>query len=103
MIGVQLSIFDGHVSNADTSDLLLTSRRPVLCQGTHVARNASEKDRLLGDIRAVRETINRDWADIAHLPLSHDERVALRAHIEQCVEDLKELNDRLDAMVERPT
>ena len=46
---------------------------------------------------------DRDWADIAHLPLSHDERVALRAHIEQCVEDLKELNDRLDAMVERPT
>lgn len=52
----------------------------------------------MGHIRAVRETINRDWADIAHLALSHDERVALRAHIEQCVEDLRGLTHRLTAL-----
>ncbi len=61
-----------------------------------------EKEHLLSQIRAVRETINRDWADIAHLPLSHDERVALRTHIEQCVGDLKELTDRLDALASQP-
>jgi hypothetical protein len=62
----------------------------------------TEKERLLSHIRLVRETINRDWADITHLRLSHDERVALRAHIEQCVEDLKELTDRLDALAQQP-
>jgi hypothetical protein len=29
------------------------------------------------------------------LSLSHDERTALRAHVEQCVQDLKELTDEL--------
>lgn len=41
------------------------------------------KEILLSDIRAVREAINRDWADLASLSLSHDEGTALRAHIEQ--------------------
>jgi hypothetical protein len=58
----------------------------------------TEKEMLLGDIRTVRETINRDWADLTRLSLSHDERTALRAHIEQCVEDLKGLTERLDAL-----
>jgi hypothetical protein len=48
-----------------------------------------EKEVLLRGIRKVRETINRDWADLTHLSLSHDERTALRAHIERCVQDLK--------------
>ena len=63
-----------------------------------MANTITEQKHLLGLIRAVRETINRDWADITHLPLSHDERVAIRAHIGQCVEDLKELTDRLDTL-----
>jgi hypothetical protein len=67
-----------------------------------VAKRVTEKEHLLGHVRALRETINRDWADITHLPLSHDERVALRAHIEQCVKDLKELTDRLDALAPQP-
>jgi len=58
----------------------------------------TEKEMLLRDIRTVRETINRDWADLTHLSLSHDERTALRAHIERCVEDLKGLTERLDAL-----
>jgi hypothetical protein len=57
-----------------------------------------EKEVLLRGIRKVRETINRDWADLTHLSLSHDERTALRAHIERCVQDLKGLTDRLDEL-----
>jgi hypothetical protein len=52
----------------------------------------TEKEMLLRDIRTVRETINRDWADLTHLSLSHDERTALRTHIEHCV------TERLDAL-----
>ncbi len=56
----------------------------------------TEKEKLIRDIRTVRETINRDWADLTpSLSLSHDERTALRAHVEQCVQDLKELMDEL--------
>lgn len=59
----------------------------------------TEKEMLLRDIRTVRETINRDWANlITSLSLSHDERTALRAHIEQCVQDLKGLIKRLDEL-----
>lgn len=50
-----------------------------------MAEKNTEKEHLLSQIHAMKETINRDWADITHLPLSHDERVALRTHIEQCV------------------
>lgn len=49
-----------------------------------------------------RDPPKRDWADITHLPRSHDERVALRTHIEQCVGDLKKLTDRLDAFASQP-
>jgi hypothetical protein len=58
----------------------------------------TEKEMLLCDIRRVSETINRDWADLTHLSLGHDERTALRAHIEQCVKDLKGLTERLDEL-----
>lgn len=58
----------------------------------------TEKEMLLRDITAIRQTINRDWADLTSLSLSHDERTALRAHIEQCVQDLKGLVERLDEL-----
>jgi hypothetical protein len=58
----------------------------------------TEKEKLLRDISTVRETINRDWADLTHLSLSHDDRTALRAHIEQCVQDLKGLTERIDEL-----
>lgn len=67
-----------------------------------MAEKNTEKEHLLSQIHAMKETINRDWADITHLPLSHDERVALRTHIEQCVGDLKKLTDRLDALASQP-
>lgn len=55
-----------------------------------------EKEKLISDIRTLRETISRDWAELtSSLSLSHDERTALRAHIEQCVEDLKKLTKHL--------
>jgi len=59
----------------------------------------TEKEKLIRDIHTVRETINRDWADLtSSLSLSHDERTALRAHIEQCVQDLKGLIEQLDEL-----
>jgi hypothetical protein len=59
----------------------------------------TEKEKLTRDIHTVRETINRDWADLtSSLSLSHDERNALRAHIEQCVQDLKGLIEQLDEL-----
>jgi hypothetical protein len=58
----------------------------------------TEKEMLIRNIGAVRETINRDWDDLTHLSLSHDERTRLRAHIEQCVHDLKGLIERLNEL-----
>ena len=62
----------------------------------------TEKERLITDIRILRETISRDWADLtSSLSLSHDELTALRAHVEQCVQDLKEITKRLDEMASK--
>lgn len=58
----------------------------------------TEKEMLLRDIATIRETINRDWADLTSLTLSHDERTALRAQIERYVQDLKLLIERLDEL-----
>jgi len=56
----------------------------------------TEKERLIRDIVTLRESINRDWADLTSLSsLSHDERTAIRFHIEQCVQDLNNLTERL--------
>jgi hypothetical protein len=59
----------------------------------------TEKENLIRDITTIRESINRDWANLSSiLSLSHDDRTAIRAHIEQCVQDLKELTKRLDRL-----
>jgi hypothetical protein len=58
-------------------------------------REMTEKEVLLRDIATIKQTINRDWVDLTSLSLSHDERNALRVHIEQCVQDLKGLMQRL--------
>ena len=59
----------------------------------------TEKEKLIRDITTIRESINRDWADLSSiLSLSHDDRTAIRAHIEQCVQDLKDLTKRLDRL-----
>ena len=59
----------------------------------------TEKENLIRDITTIRELINRDWADLSSiLSLSHDDRTAIRAHIEQCVQDLKKLIERLDQL-----
>jgi len=59
----------------------------------------TEKERLIRDIVTLRGSTNRDWADLTSLSsLSHDERTAIRAHIEQCVQDLKNLTERLERL-----
>ena len=69
--------------------------------GTHPTpgHEMTEKEKLIRGIRTLRETINRDWADLSHLSLSHDERTALRAHIERCAQDLKSLTERLGELM----
>jgi hypothetical protein len=75
------------------------SRLGGLTHSTPTARKMTEKEKLIRDIRTVGETINRDWADLtSSLSLSHDERTALRAHVEKCVQDLKGLIARLDEL-----
>ena len=57
----------------------------------------TKKEKLTRDIVILKESINRDWADLASLSsLSHDERTAIRAHIEQCIQALKDLIERLE-------
>jgi len=59
----------------------------------------TEKERLIRDIVTLRDSINRDWANFTSLSsLSHDERTAIRTHIEQCVQDLKNLTERLERL-----
>ena len=59
----------------------------------------TKKENLIRDVTTIREWINRDWADLSSiLSLSHDDRTAIRAHIEQCVQDLKKLTERLDQL-----
>jgi len=59
----------------------------------------TEKQRLIRDIITLRDSINRDWADLTSLSsLSHDERTAIRGHIEQCVQDLQNLTERLERL-----
>jgi hypothetical protein len=59
----------------------------------------TEKQRLIREIITLRDSINRDWADLTSLSsLSHDERTAIRGHIEQCVQDLQSLTERLERL-----
>jgi hypothetical protein len=54
--------------------------------------------KLLRDIDGLRESIRLDWADLAKLQLSGDERRGIQQHIDLCIADLKELVSRLPAM-----
>ena len=58
-----------------------------------------EKQRLIRNIATLRESINRDRDDLfSQSPFTHAERTAIRAHIEQSVQDLKEWTRRLDQL-----
>jgi hypothetical protein len=59
----------------------------------------TEKEKLIRDITTIRESINRDWADLSSLlSLTYDDRTAIRTYIERCAQDLKELTERLDRL-----
>jgi hypothetical protein len=60
--------------------------------------DVKEKDILLRDIARLQAAIDRDWLDIKSFSLCHDERTALREHIDQCVKDIKGLVDRLETL-----
>ena len=58
----------------------------------------TEQEVLFHDIATIKETINRDWVDLSSLSLSAAERAALRTHIDACVQELKNLIERLDEL-----
>jgi len=58
----------------------------------------TEQEVLFRDIATIKETINRDWVDLSSLSLSAAERAALRTHIDACVQELKNLIERLDEL-----
>jgi len=47
------------------------------------------------EIANLRESIERDWADLASRNLSGDRRKALVEHLSLCITSLKTLRDRL--------
>jgi hypothetical protein len=87
------SLNDNTIVRAVVGILSSAAPGPSLLDG-----KMTEKEALFREIAAIRATINRDWADLTSLSLGHDERTALRAHIEKCVQDLKELAERLDEL-----
>jgi hypothetical protein len=58
----------------------------------------TEQEVLFRDIATIKETINRDWGDLTSLLLSATERAALRARIDACVQEHKDLIERLDEL-----
>jgi len=58
----------------------------------------TETERLLRDIRTLRESIKIDWGDLDSNPLREEERKHIRMHLEQCQTELKDLLDRLLAL-----
>ncbi len=59
----------------------------------------TEKETLLHHIATLKSSINRDWSDLTGpSALNHDEHTVIKAHIEQCVQDLNSLYERLDRL-----
>jgi len=58
----------------------------------------TEQEVLFRDIATIKETIDRDWGDLTSLLLGAAERAALRARIDACVQELKDLIERLDEL-----
>jgi hypothetical protein len=56
----------------------------------------SSKDKdLEWEVANLRQSIERDWADLASKSLSGDRRKALIDHLSLCITSLKSLRDRL--------
>jgi hypothetical protein len=56
----------------------------------------TEEEKLRRDIETLREAIRLDWADLAQLPLTPEERQGIRHNVTICVRDLADLLARLD-------
>jgi len=54
------------------------------------------RERLLRDIETLRLSIRQDWADMAQLVLTAEERAGVARHIQLCIEELHALFRRLD-------
>jgi hypothetical protein len=58
----------------------------------------TETDKLLRDIRTLRESILIDWDELYANPLRENERTEIRRHLELCHDELKALLRRLEAL-----
>lgn len=55
----------------------------------------TEKEKLLRDIETLRESMRRDWKDLAALHLDPEDRAGIKKHIEWCQQELAELVAKL--------
>lgn len=58
----------------------------------------TEVEKVLREIRALREAIQIDWDELYSNPLREQEREDVRKHLEICQAELKALMDRLSMM-----
>lgn len=58
----------------------------------------TEAEKLRRDIDALRESIRLDWADLAHLGLSPEERAGIHEHVNMCIQDLNALLAQLNTL-----
>ena len=56
----------------------------------------AEVEKLRADVDTLKESIQRDWVDMATKPMTKEERADLRQHIRLCIKEMKQLVQRLD-------
>jgi len=49
----------------------------------------TKREKLLRDIETLRESIRQEWADMAQLSLTAEERAGIGRHIQLCIEELQ--------------
>ena len=61
---------------------------------------ATEAEKLIRDIKTLKESIQRDWHDLGTKNLSPGDRADIRKHIDSCDAELRDLRERLDSLPE---
>jgi hypothetical protein len=56
----------------------------------------TKREKLIRDIETLRASIRQDWADLARLSLTAEDRAGIGRHVQLCIEELHDLIGRLD-------
>lgn len=59
----------------------------------------TSQEKLQRDIDTLRESIKLDWQDIATNQLSANDKKGIKQHIQLCIDELKNLNERLETEI----